>query len=157
MIAKNYIKHPDALRFQHEMFGRGHTGHYPRIMRLMEVIFDWTPTVPQWVKDAKGRAAQIVKAWKSRQVELFEMIKTKAKKATWHQLNLVLFPDAPEQATETAAKRVIPECPQRFRPFLTVERDLLRCASHYRIFCSKCHTWATYSSADGGEYANNIF
>ncbi|MDO8652070.1 MAG: H-NS family nucleoid-associated regulatory protein [Undibacterium sp.] len=95
MIAKNYIKHPDALRFQCEMFGRGHTGHYPRIMRLMEVIFDWTPTVPQWVKDAKARAAQIVKAWKSRQVELFEMIKTKAKKATWHQLNLVLFP-APE-------------------------------------------------------------
>lgn len=102
MIAKNYIKHPDALRFQCEMFGRGHTGHYPRIMRLMEVIFDWSPTVPQWVKDAKARAVQIVKAWKSRQVELFEMIKTKAKKASWHQLNLVLFPDAPEQA---AAKR----------------------------------------------------
>lgn len=153
MIAKNYIKHPDALRFQREMFSNGFHNS-PRIMRLMEVIFDWTATVPQWVKDAKARATQMVKAWKSRQLELFEMLKTKAKKATWQQLNLVLFPEGPRKATETETKRILPECPPRFRPFLTVERGQLKCHGHYRIFCKKCHDWATYSSADGGEYAN---
>jgi hypothetical protein len=96
-------------------------------MRLMEVIFDWTPTVPQWVKDAKARAAQIVKAWKSRQVELFEMIKTKAKTATWHQLNLVLFPDAPEQATAQEKQPEIfpPEgyyASQRWSPCFTTDK-----------------------------------
>lgn len=151
MIAKNYIKHPEALRFQREMFGHGHTGHYPRIMRLMEVIFNWKPDTPNWVKEAKTRAAQLVKAWKHCQLEMFATMKKKARN-TWTKLALVLFPDAPEQTTETAAKRVLPECPQGFRPFLTVDRGLLRCAGNYLIFCNKCHTWATFSSAQGGEY-----
>lgn len=149
MIAKNYIKHPDALRFQREMFSNGYHNS-PRIMRLMEVIFDWTPTVPDWVKDAKARATQIVKAWKSRQLELFEMLKTKAKKATWQQFNLVLFPEGPEKAK---VEKILPECPHRFRPFLEVDRGELRCAGNYRNFCHKSRSWASFTKAINGQYA----
>ncbi|MDO9180654.1 MAG: hypothetical protein Q7U16_20380 [Agitococcus sp.] len=70
MIAKNYIKYPEALRVQCEMFSNGYHNS-PRIMRLMEVVFSWTPTVPQWVKDAKAAASQLVKVWKKMQYELF--------------------------------------------------------------------------------------
>lgn len=67
MIAKNYIKHPEALRFQREMFSNGYHNS-PRIMRLMEVVFDWKPSVPQWVKDMASRARALVKQWKKEQV-----------------------------------------------------------------------------------------
>lgn len=105
MIARNYIKYPEALRFQCEMFSNGYHNS-PRLMRLMEVFFDWTPTVPQWVKEAKNRAGQIVKAWKSRQTELFETMKKKTRN-TWTQLALVLFPDAPEHAEVTKAEAAV--------------------------------------------------
>lgn len=63
MIAKNYIKHPEALRFQMEMFFSGYKNN-PRFMRLMQCIFDQTPDTPAWWTEAKGRAraaAQLVK------------------------------------------------------------------------------------------------
>jgi len=69
MIAKNYIKHPEALRFQREMFSNGYHNS-PRIMRLMEVIFSFAAAVPQWVKDMKKRAADLVKHWKAGQIGL---------------------------------------------------------------------------------------
>lgn len=67
MIAKNYIKYPEALRFQREMFSNGHHNS-PRIMRLMTVIFDWKIEKPQWVKDATARAKALVKRWRAAQM-----------------------------------------------------------------------------------------
>lgn len=69
MIASNYIKHPEALRFQCEMFSNGYHNS-PRIMRLMECIFSHAAAVPQWIKDMKRKAAQLVKQWKAAQVEI---------------------------------------------------------------------------------------
>lgn len=69
MIAKNYLKHPDALRFQRELFHNGFKNS-PRIMRLMECVFKFAPEVPQWAKDAARRARQLVKAWKSAMLTL---------------------------------------------------------------------------------------
>jgi len=69
MIASNYIKHPEALRFQMEMFSNGYHNS-PRIMRLMECIFSFKPTVPDWVKEAQTRARALVKTWKAAMIEL---------------------------------------------------------------------------------------
>ncbi|MDO8447548.1 MAG: hypothetical protein Q7T10_01925 [Rhodoferax sp.] len=71
MIAKNYIKYPEALRFQCEMFSNGYHNS-PRIMRLVEVIFSWTPTIPAWFTSARTKAKQLVKAWKKMQSEMFD-------------------------------------------------------------------------------------
>lgn len=69
MIAANYIKYPEALRFQREMFSNGYHNS-PRIMRLMECMFTWTASIPQWVKDAKRRAVALVKVWKNTQIDI---------------------------------------------------------------------------------------
>jgi len=69
MIAANYIKHPEALRFQRELFSNGYHNS-PRIMRLIEVIFDWKPSVPDWVKTAASRAKRLVKQWKNAQITI---------------------------------------------------------------------------------------
>jgi hypothetical protein len=69
MIASNFIRFPDALRFQRELFHNGYKNQ-PRIMRAMECIFKFVPDVPQWVKDAKRLAKQLVKHWKAAQVVL---------------------------------------------------------------------------------------
>ena len=78
MIAKNYIKHPEALRFQRELFSIGYHNS-PCIMRLMECVFSWTPTVPQWWKDLKAAEKRLIKFWKENLMELFG--KTEAMKA----------------------------------------------------------------------------
>nr|WP_315489900.1 hypothetical protein [uncultured Rhodoferax sp.] len=94
MIAKNYIRYPEALRFQVEMFSNGYHNS-PRIMRLMEVLFEWNVAAPPWFIEQRSRAKQLVKAWKSHMVEMFEMVKMTVKKVDPRQLELVLFP-APE-------------------------------------------------------------
>lgn len=68
MIAKNYIRYPEALRFQVEMFHRSYKNS-PRIMRLMECIFSFSASVPSWVREAKLRASALVKKWKAAQVD----------------------------------------------------------------------------------------
>jgi hypothetical protein len=67
MIAKNYLKHPEALRFQRELFHNGFKNS-PRIMRLMECVFNFAPTTPQWAKDLARKARQLVQAWKRAQI-----------------------------------------------------------------------------------------
>lgn len=69
MIAANYLKHPDALRFQRELFHNGFKNS-PRIMRLMECVFKFAPEVPQWAKDLARKARQLVKLWKGCQIAL---------------------------------------------------------------------------------------
>jgi hypothetical protein len=67
MIAANYLKHPEALRFQRELFHNGFKNS-PRIMRLMECVFKFAPDVPQWAKDMARKARQLVKLWTAAQV-----------------------------------------------------------------------------------------
>jgi hypothetical protein len=70
MIARNYVKHPEALRFQREMFSNGYHNS-PRIMRLMECIFDWTSAVPGWWVQEKARARALARAVKNKVADLF--------------------------------------------------------------------------------------
>lgn len=90
MIAMNYIKHPEALRFQCEMFSNGYHNS-PRIMRLMQCIFDQRPDVPQWFKDMRAKAKALVKAWKNQMIEMFDGAQKKSKV----KMAISLFP-APE-------------------------------------------------------------
>lgn len=60
MIARNFTRYPEALRFQRELFHNGFHNS-PRIMRLVECMFDWKPTAPDWWKEAKGRARDLAK------------------------------------------------------------------------------------------------
>lgn len=69
MIAKNYIRFPEALRFQCEMFSNGYHNS-PRLMRLMTVIFKQVADVPSWVKTAAAAAKRLVKMWKKAQIIL---------------------------------------------------------------------------------------
>ena len=67
MIAKNYLKYPEALRFQCELFHNGFKNS-PRIMRLMECVFNFAPATPQWAKGLARKARNLVKAWKAAQI-----------------------------------------------------------------------------------------
>ena len=78
MIAKNYIKFPEALRFQCEMFSNGYHNS-PRIMRLVECIFDWKKSIPQWWKDLKAAEGRLIKHWKKALMELFGTTKAPKK------------------------------------------------------------------------------
>ena len=69
-ICKSYIKNPDALRFQKELFARTFGKHYTILARLTQCICKVVEAVPQWVKDAKKRATDLVKHWKTLQVEI---------------------------------------------------------------------------------------
>lgn len=73
MIAKNYIKYPEALRFQVELFSNGYKNS-PRIMRLMTVIFDWKTETPEWLKSARTAAKLLVKHWKKLQVSIIDKL-----------------------------------------------------------------------------------
>lgn len=121
MIASNYIKHPEALRFQCEMFSNGYHNS-PRIMRLMGVIFDQRPDVPQWFKDMRSKAKALVKKWKKQMVDMF---KPEAKAMT-------------EQEVEN----------QYFAPILHASnhsQEHLKASGNYRNFCRKCDVMACFT------------
>jgi len=69
-ICTSYIKNPDALRFQKELFARTFGKHYSIMTRLTQCICQVVNTAPDWVKEAKARASRLVKHWKSLQVAL---------------------------------------------------------------------------------------
>jgi hypothetical protein len=70
MIARNYIKHPEALRLQREMFSIGYHNS-PRIIRLMECFFDWKPIAPAWWTTEKAKAHALAKAVEKSIADLF--------------------------------------------------------------------------------------
>ena len=74
MIAANYTRHPEALRFQRELFSNGFHNS-PRIMRLMECIFDWTPAAPAWWTAAKTRARALAKTVKKSIADFFKALR----------------------------------------------------------------------------------
>jgi hypothetical protein len=69
MIASNYITNPAALQYQREMFSNGYHNS-PRIMRLMQVVFSWHPSMPKWVKESIAKAKALAKTWKASQLEI---------------------------------------------------------------------------------------
>lgn len=69
-ICKSYIKNPDALRLQKELFARTFGKHYTVLARLMQCMCQIKDAVPQWVKDAKKKALDLVKIWKAAQAEI---------------------------------------------------------------------------------------
>lgn len=97
MIAKNFVKYPEALRFQREMFSNGYHNS-PRIMRLMECVFDWSATVPDWWKEAKGRARSLARLVKKSINDFFKDMAVKAS----DQLSLVL--EAPRTTNHTTER-----------------------------------------------------
>lgn len=124
MIAKNYIKFPEALRFQCEMFSNGYKNS-PRIMRLMTVLFDWKEAAPQWWKSFKALESLLIKGWKELQLDFF----TKRGEVANH--------------VATKARELTKE--HRFTPILHAyegHSDIIRCGGTYRNFCQQCSTWA---------------
>lgn len=75
-LCKSYIKNPDALRFQKELFARTFGKHYTILSRLTQCLCQVKDAIPQWVKDAKKKAIDLVKFWKSCQVEIFGSLNT---------------------------------------------------------------------------------
>jgi hypothetical protein len=71
MIAKNFMKFPEALRFRREMFSNGYHNQ-PRIMRMMECIFNQRPSAPDWWTMAKAKARDLAKRVKKAIMALFE-------------------------------------------------------------------------------------
>lgn len=74
MIAKNFIKYPEALRFQKELFAQTFGRHYTVLSRLMQCICTWKENAPSWVIEAETKLRQLVKYWKSKQVEIFNVL-----------------------------------------------------------------------------------
>jgi len=75
-ICKSYIKNPDALRLQKELFARTFGKHYTILSRLMQCVCQIRNETPQWFKDAHERALQLVKFWESCQVEILGSLNT---------------------------------------------------------------------------------
>jgi hypothetical protein len=124
MIAANYLKHPEALRFQRELFHNGFKNS-PRIMRLMECVFKFAPDVPQWAKDAVRKARKLVKLWKGGQLKISMA---------------ALIDTAANQTIPTA---VIKQCHPRFTPCLTPSKyGRLTVQGSYRSFCQAHNNWA---------------
>lgn len=128
MIAKNFIRFPEALRFQVEMFSNGYKNS-PRIMRLMQVICLVKPTMPQWWKDLKRAENALIKKWKAAMIGIFSK----------------------PAAAEPVKKSGLPSCRStRWQPTLNVNESskAMRCGGTYRSFC-RAHQggyqgWARY-------------
>ncbi|SFV04580.1 hypothetical protein SAMN05216350_12116 [Polaromonas sp. YR568] len=145
MIAKNYMQHPEALRFQHELFSNGYHNS-PRIMRLMECIFDWTPTVPGWWAAAKAKARALAKAVKKSIADLFKETKVIQLKLEFVQGSITNKPEDWERLKEFSDWM-----DKTFNQALTTTPDLtaklghknsavgenwyMSCQGAYRLFC----------------------
>ena len=121
MIAMNYIKHPEALRFQCEMFSNGYHNS-PRIMRLMQCIFDQRPDVPQWFKDMRAKAKALVKTWKK---SMLDMFKSEDQKESNGQNENYWFSPILHSSSHN--------------------QNHMRASGNYRNFCRACDRWACFT------------
>jgi hypothetical protein len=73
MIARNYIQHPEALRFQLELFVHCQRNgkKTSKFGRLMSAIFEMKKVLPQWWKDLKKAEGLLIKSWREAMVEMF--------------------------------------------------------------------------------------
>lgn len=71
MIAANYYRFPESLAYQRELFS---IGHHPsvRLMRCIQVIFDWSAWVPDWCRQKIAAAKRLAKAVRASIVEMFD-------------------------------------------------------------------------------------
>lgn len=129
MIAKNYIKYPEALRFQCEMFSNGYHNS-PRIMRLMEVVFSWTPSIPAWWQALKNAENLLIKGWKKMQYELFGK---KGEIVTKTDPMMTIEPF--KETVEGRWKISLQTNPNN-------KQELDRCSGLYRSICRTHQTWA---------------
>jgi len=129
-ICKSYIKNPDALRFQKELFARTFGKHYSVLSRLTHCICQVLDAVPAWVKEMKERAARLVKHWKGQQLTLSFPANS-------------IGPYTPS----TPPNRTTP------KPFLhpNTSGRAIQCGGAYRRFCPT-EKWAT---AKAWSYGNN--
>lgn len=148
MIAKNFMKYPEALRFQRELFSNGYHNQ-PRIMRLMQCIFDWTPTAPDWWKEAKGRARDLAKRVKKSINDFFKDMAVKES----DQLPLVF--EAPPTACERSIKDV--HTCTRWNPCLHADdddQDMMPIgAGRYRNYCRKKYGYQGSAKGVGNHLA----
>lgn len=82
MIAANFYKHTEALRFQREMFFNGYKNQ-PRIMRLMQCVFSQAQSAPSWWNAAKARARDLAKSVKKAIMPLFDKNGKAIEPMTW--------------------------------------------------------------------------
>jgi hypothetical protein len=145
MIARNYTRHPETLRFQRELFSNGYHNQ-PRIMRLMECIFDWTPTVPDWWTAAKAKARALAKAVKKSIADFFKETKVTQLKLQFVQRGITNAPGEWERL-----KAFSNWMDKTFNEALTTTPDLteklghknsaaggnwyMSCQGAYRLFC----------------------
>lgn len=73
-ICKSYIRNPDALRFQKELFAQTFGRHYTVLSRLMQCVCQITETAPAWWVEMREKAARLVKHWKGLQVEILDFL-----------------------------------------------------------------------------------
>lgn len=136
MIARNFIKFPEALRFQRELFSNGYHNQ-PRIMRLMQCIFDWTPAAPDWWKEAKGRARDLARRVKKSINDFFK--------------GVVVAPVARARSIED-----VPTC-ARWNPCLRADEDdqdvMPVGAGRYRNYCRKKYGYQGYAKGVGHHLA----
>lgn len=71
-ICKSYIKNPDALRFQKELFARTFGKHYSVLSRLLQCVCQIKETAPAWWTAMAKKAADLVKHWKAAQVSILD-------------------------------------------------------------------------------------
>lgn len=159
MIAKNFSKYPEALRFQREMFSNGYHNS-PRIMRLVECIFNWTPTTPAWWTTAKANARALAKKVRLAIPDLFAIIrKAKTREQLSPQQRQKFDTDKrAEEAAISNAWRITVQ-PTYTRPSLTAyianttkEWDL-NAAGCYRWHC---HTQKNAMFRGGFQYASGF-
>lgn len=91
-ICKSYIKNPEALRFQKELFARTFGKNYTIMGRIMQCVCQEKEADPAWLVEMKERAKLLVNAWKSKMIEMFEVAKAKSKRIDPRQWLLKLFP-----------------------------------------------------------------
>lgn len=73
MIAKNFMKFPEALRFQRELFSNGYHNS-PRIMRLIECVFDWRKEAPDWWEKMRDAGRALAKKCRKAMFEMFDLL-----------------------------------------------------------------------------------
>lgn len=73
-ICKSYVRNPEALKLQKELFARTFGKHYTILSRLVQCVCQVKETAPAWFVAMKEKAARLVKHWKTLQVEILDFL-----------------------------------------------------------------------------------
>lgn len=142
MIAANFYKHTEALRFQREMFFNGYKNQ-PRIMRLMQCVFSQAPSAPSWWNAVKARARALAKSVKKAIMPLFDKNGKAIEPTIW------TFKKMESPAIEQM------KTPTRWSPMLN-NKDVQDkyFSGKYWSFCRICHHFRSTVQKGKNPYAN---